>query len=87
MPDSGSSGFKIEYPAITLHAISRGESGPSIYCQLDETSGDNGLPRDSNETDEDDEGDAQMRELVIVPHVRDSGRIEAFPFHTFLIRI
>ncbi|KAJ7650641.1 regulator of volume decrease after cellular swelling-domain-containing protein [Roridomyces roridus] len=44
-------GFQIEYSAITLHAVSRGETGPSIYCQLDEREG---------ETDE-------MRELSIVP--------------------
>lgn len=84
MPDSGSSGFQIEYPAITLHAISRDESGPSIYCQLDDTPGDSsGLASDSNE---DDEAEAQMRELILVPHPRDSGEIESFPFHTFLIR-
>jgi len=68
MPDSGTSGFQIEYPAITLHAISRGESGPSIYCQLDETYGDpSRLAGGSNETDEDGEGDVPMRELIIVP--------------------
>lgn len=70
MPDSGSPGFQIQYPAITLHAISRGEPGPSIYCQLDETPGDaNGLAGDSNEADE---GDAQMRELTIVPQQAES---------------
>jgi hypothetical protein len=63
MPDSGPSGFQIEYPAITLHAISRGESGPSIYCQLDETLDDAG----GSAGDEGDEGNAQMRELIIVP--------------------
>ena len=29
-------GFKIDYPSITLHAISRAGDRPSIYCQLDE---------------------------------------------------
>jgi nucleotide-sensitive chloride channel 1A len=83
MPDSGSLGFQIEYPAITLHAISRGESGPSIYCQLDDTSG--GLGGDSNETDEDG-GDAQMRELSIVPEHAESGTFDC-PFRLFnLIR-
>ncbi|KAJ7678548.1 regulator of volume decrease after cellular swelling-domain-containing protein [Mycena rosella] len=33
-------GFQIEYPAITLHAVSRAEAGPSIYCQLDEHAGE-----------------------------------------------
>jgi nucleotide-sensitive chloride channel 1A len=29
-------GFQLEYPSITLHAISRTESGSHLYCQLDE---------------------------------------------------
>ncbi|KAF9790279.1 regulator of volume decrease after cellular swelling-domain-containing protein [Thelephora terrestris] len=57
-------GFQIEYPSITLHAISRNESGSSIYCQLDETpAGD--LPAH-------EEDDTPMRELKIVPE-----RVEA----------
>jgi nucleotide-sensitive chloride channel 1A len=73
MPDSGTSGFQIEYPAITLHAISRGEPGPSIYCQLDETAGNaSDLAGASNETDEGDEGDVQMRELTILPQQAES---------------
>lgn len=52
-------GFKVEYPSITLHAVSRAENGPSIYCQLDE-----GSPE--AETVEDDVV-PDMRELVIVP--------------------
>ena len=31
-------GFQIEYPSITLHAVSKGDTSPSIYCQLDESS-------------------------------------------------
>ncbi len=31
-------GFQIEYPSITLHAVSRGDTSPSLYCQLDESS-------------------------------------------------
>lgn len=57
-------GFQIEYPSITLHAISRTESGPCIYCQLDET-----LTGDRAENDEDE---SPMRELKIVPE-----RVEA----------
>jgi len=68
MPDSGAPGFQIEYRAITLHAISRGESGPSIYCQLDETACDAG----ASARDEGDEDDAQMRELIIVPEQPES---------------
>ncbi|KAG5636085.1 hypothetical protein H0H81_009164 [Sphagnurus paluster] len=53
-------GFQIEYPAITLHAISRGEYGPSIYCQLDES--DPSAP-----AAEDSEEDTELRELTIIP--------------------
>lgn len=60
-------GFQLEYPSITLHAISRTESGPSIYCQLDETpAGDQ--PGNC-------EDDSPMRELKIVPE-----RVEAREF-------
>jgi hypothetical protein len=64
MSASGSSGFQIPYPAITLHAVSRGEAGPSIYCQLDDTYSPNSV---NGATDQDDENDTDMRELVIVP--------------------
>lgn len=50
-------GFQVDYPSITLHAISRAESGPTIYCQLDEPSA----------PEEEDEDATAMRELVIVP--------------------
>lgn len=55
-------GFQIEYPAITLHAVSRANSGPSIYCQLDEQpeSGETSL---NTELD----GANDMRELSIIP--------------------
>jgi nucleotide-sensitive chloride channel 1A len=56
------SGFQIDYRAITLHAVSRGESGPSIYCQLDESLG---TENTAATTDEDTISD--MRELTIVP--------------------
>ncbi|KAG8863140.1 hypothetical protein FRB96_009322 [Tulasnella sp. 330] len=52
-------GFQIEYPKITLHAISRGIPGPSIYCQLDEQADDAGeIPEDE---------DSEMSELSIFP--------------------
>ena len=60
-------GFQVEYPSITLHAISRTESGPCIYCQLDETP-------IGNQTDNDDD-DVPMRELKIIPE-----RVEARKF-------
>lgn len=55
-------GFTIQYPTITLHAISRAESGPSIYCQLDE----------SNSPNQGDDEVTDMRELSIVPVSHDS---------------
>jgi nucleotide-sensitive chloride channel 1A len=57
-------GFQVEYPSITLHAVSRGESGPSIYCQLDETCEEqNGAAEDEY---------SEMRELSIIPSTPDS---------------
>ena len=73
-------GFQIEYPAITLHAVSRGESGPSIYCQLDESFGQvNGGPS-ANEDE-----DSEMRELTIVPKNSDSCMVSFHPsfFHSY----
>ncbi|KAI0663693.1 regulator of volume decrease after cellular swelling-domain-containing protein [Cubamyces menziesii] len=56
-------GFQVEYPRITLHAISRGEKGPSIYCQLDDT-----VDADTNaEPQNDEEEVSDMRELSILP--------------------
>lgn len=54
-----SRGFSIQYPKITLHAVSRSEdTGPYVYCQLDETA-------DGVEVTEDE--DAEMSELKIIP--------------------
>ncbi len=54
-------GFQVDYPSITLHAISRAEAGPSIYCQLDDAP----AAEAAVQVEEDDV--ANMRELVIVP--------------------
>ncbi|TFY76150.1 hypothetical protein EWM64_g7861 [Hericium alpestre] len=58
---SSGRGFQIEYPSITLHAISRAESGPFIYLQLDESppEGQAAAPQDVEETSE-------MREVNIM---------------------
>lgn len=53
-------GFQVEYPTITLHAISRAESGPSIYCQLEEQSADAAQS-------EGDEEVSEFKELSILP--------------------
>ncbi|GLB40669.1 putative regulator of volume decrease after cellular swelling [Lyophyllum shimeji] len=62
-------GFQIEYPAITLHAISRAATdngGPSIYCQLDESTPNvEGAPAPAAVVD--DEEDTPLRELSILP--------------------
>jgi chloride channel, nucleotide-sensitive, 1A len=60
-------GFQIEYPAITLHAVSRGESGPSIYCQLDDSFG-----QVNGNSPENEDEDSEMRELTIIPQSSDS---------------
>ncbi|KAF9526359.1 regulator of volume decrease after cellular swelling-domain-containing protein [Crepidotus variabilis] len=75
MPTSGH-GFQIEYPAITLHAVSRGDSGPSIYCQLDETIGGiSAVPNNGAilpDGEENEQEDSDMRELTIVPQTPSS---------------
>ena len=60
--------FQIEYPSITLHAISRGESGPFIYCQLD----DSPVGADADADADADEDVLQMRELSLIPQPSDS---------------
>lgn len=62
-------GFQITYPAITLHAVSRGSAGPSIYCQLDEN-----VEKTALESTDDDET-FDMRELTITPENSASGMV------------
>ncbi|KAH9921312.1 regulator of volume decrease after cellular swelling-domain-containing protein [Fomitopsis serialis] len=62
-------GWSVEYPSITLHAISRAESGPSIYCQLDEAAA-----LADSEAPIDEDADTEMKELIIVP--RDATSLE-----------
>ena len=79
VPAAGSHpGFSLDYPSITLHAISRDDSGPSIYCQLDESpAAGQSVPRPTRiiegrendghyhpEDEEDD--DSPMREMRIL---------------------
>ena len=69
-------GFQVEYPSITLHAISRTESGPCIYCQLDETP--------TGDRSDGDDDDAPMRELKIIPErveARESSLTSTGPDH------
>ncbi|KAF5391267.1 hypothetical protein D9757_001987 [Collybiopsis confluens] len=69
-------GFQIEYPSITLHAVSRRDASPSIYCQLDESSAkalkmlvDTADQAGGNVEDEDEnnEDELDMRELNVIP--------------------
>lgn len=72
-------GFEVPYPAITLHAISRTETGPSIYCQLDESF------RKSNDTsavgNAEDEEESAMSELIIVPSDAASRKHQSLDFY------
>jgi chloride channel, nucleotide-sensitive, 1A len=56
-------GFHIPYPAITLHAVSRAQEGPCIYCQIDESG-----PEQNGEEDT----DSEMREMSLVPQTEDA---------------
>jgi nucleotide-sensitive chloride channel 1A len=51
--------LQVTYPTISLHAISRADLGPSIYCQLDE------LLNAEEEPSADEEDATEMRELRI----------------------
>jgi nucleotide-sensitive chloride channel 1A len=59
-------GFQVPYTTITLHAISRADVAPSIYCQLDEAQAL------EEEPTQDEEAELEMRELRIVPSTAES---------------
>jgi hypothetical protein len=42
--------LQIEYPAIALHATSRGDSAPYIYCHIDEPPAADAPPPDADDT-------------------------------------
>jgi nucleotide-sensitive chloride channel 1A len=70
MSPSGSKGFTVPYPSITLHAISRSDSGPFIYCQIDKSLAENeGEPEHS----EDDEV-VDLIEMSLIPAEPTSGK-------------
>ncbi|CAO0798509.1 unnamed protein product [Mucor circinelloides] len=68
--ESAQSGIAVEYPDIIIHAISRQDGQPNIYCQLD--SGlffpNQQLPEDEQEREE------TVTELRLIP--RDGGALE-----------
>ncbi|KAH9974838.1 regulator of volume decrease after cellular swelling-domain-containing protein [Russula compacta] len=53
--------FQIEYPSITLHATSRGDSGTFVYCQIDE------LPAEEAPPSDDNDDTLVLRELSLIP--------------------
>jgi len=59
-------GFQVPYTTITLHAISRADLAPSIYCQLDEAEAQ------EEEPTQDEEAELEMRELRIIPSTSES---------------
>ena len=71
-----SRGFQVKYPKITLHAVSRSETGPYIYCQLDEQP-------DGAELAEDE--DSEMSELKIFPGDITAGMRRLIPAPCFSI--
>ncbi|GAA5811882.1 hypothetical protein MFLAVUS_005329 [Mucor flavus] len=68
--ESAKSGIAVQYPDIIIHAISRQEGQPNIYCQLD--AGlffpNQQLPEDEQEREE------TVTELRLIP--RDGGALE-----------
>lgn len=54
-------GLKIEYRAISLHAVSRSESGEQhVYCQLEE-------PFDENAASSKEDENSEFFELKLIP--------------------
>lgn len=69
MNASGSKGFAVPYPNVTLHAVSRSDNGPSIYCQIDSN------PDADLAAGGEDDGDiADLIELTIIPTDPNSGK-------------
>ncbi|CEP12441.1 hypothetical protein [Parasitella parasitica] len=68
--ETAQSGIAVEYPDIIIHAISRQDGQPNIYCQLD-----TGLFFPNQELPEDDqEREETVTELRLIP--RDGGALE-----------
>ena len=43
-------GFQVDYPTITLHAVSRADGAPLVYCQLDEFPVEDGTDEEEPDT-------------------------------------
>ena len=72
-------GFQVPYTTITLHAISRADLAPSIYCQLDEAQAQ------EEEPTQDEEAELEMRELRIVPSTAESCESLLADYHSYLL--
>jgi len=74
-------GFQVPYTTIILHAISRADLAPSIYCQLDEAQAL------EEEPTQDEDAELEMRELRIIPSTAESceSRADLFANHSYYL--
>ena len=71
---TGSTGFSLAYPKITLHAVSRNaDAGNCLYCQIADPSVEP-VANESDEDEEDDEEYEPLREMRI--YVKDDAARE-----------
>lgn len=71
---TGSTGFSLAYPKITLHAVSRNaDAGNCLYCQVADPSVEP-VANESDEDEEDDEEYEPLREMRI--YVKDDAARE-----------
>ncbi|RUS23315.1 regulator of volume decrease after cellular swelling-domain-containing protein [Endogone sp. FLAS-F59071] len=70
-------GLAIPYPSIIIHAISRQNGQPCVYCQLD--SGEV-LAEQRRVAEDDDDEDKEVTELKLVPDDPDASILEFFYF-------
>ena len=70
------SGIAVEYPDIIIHAISRQDGRPSIYCQLEQ---DRFFPNQQLPEDEEERQDI-VTELKFMPQDPGTCKLYIFPF-------
>jgi chloride channel, nucleotide-sensitive, 1A len=79
MTPSGSKGFTVPYPNITLHAVSRTDTLMAVYCQIDPNP--EGNTANTEPTDEEDVID--LIELTLIPSDSNSG--ETLPSYYLVV--
>ncbi|SRR5258708_14846175 len=62
-------GFQVQYPSITIHAVSKSGLTPIVYCQIERPA-----PEGQEDTDGDD--DIQTIELNIIPSDASTGELK-----------